>query len=289
MSAHLPLRPPSALQYFASLVADDGSLNLLEAAASIAQDAEPRLDVQQVLAEVDALALTLRRRLPADAAALHKLRALNQYFHQELGFAGNVNDYYAASNSYIHQVLRTRRGIPISLSVIYLELAQQLGLRACGVSFPGHFLIKLQLAQGDVILDPFSGQSLSRDALEGYLQPYRERAGIDDPQELPLALFLQNASPRQVLARMLRNLKEIHRSAEHWAALLAVQHRLLLLLPEEFEELRDRAAAFEALGQHAAAAADYADYLQRRPEVADAALLQEKIAWLRSQGGAALH
>lgn len=289
MSAFLPAQPPSALQYFAALVADDESLNLLEAAITIAQDAEPGLDVQQVLTDVDDLAQTLRRRLPADAAALHKLRALNRYFHEELGFAGNVNDYYAPSNSYIHHVLRTRRGIPISLSVIYLELAQQLGLRACGVSFPGHFLIKLHLSQGEVILDPFSGRSLTRDALEGYLQPYRDRAGISDAAELPLELFLQSASPRQVLARMLRNLKEIHRSSSQWQALLGVQHRLVLLLPDEAEELRDRALAFEAIGQWGAAAADYADYVRRCPEAADAAQLQRHIEHLLGRGGTALH
>ena len=139
---------PTALDYFAMLVADDASLSLVEAAASIAQDEHPQLDVQAVLAEIDALAAKLRRRVPADAVPLQRLRVLNRFFFHELGFAGNVNHYHDPRNSYLHEVLRSRRGIPITLAVLYIELAQQIGLRARGVSFPGHFLVKLRLSQG---------------------------------------------------------------------------------------------------------------------------------------------
>ncbi len=133
MSHSLRLHAPTPLEYFATLVGDDAGLNLLEAAAAIAQDEFPALDVQAVLAEVDSLAERLRQRLPADASAGHKLRSLTRYFHQELGFAGNINNYYERGNSYIHHVLATRRGIPITLAVIFLELATQLGLRAQGI------------------------------------------------------------------------------------------------------------------------------------------------------------
>src|SRR6185436_14468066 len=118
-------------------------LSLIEAAASIAQDEYPGLDTQAVLAEIDALAQRLKRRIPADAVPVQRLRWLNRFFFQELGFAGNVNDYYDPDNSYLHRVLATRRGIPITLAVLYAELATQIGLTARGVSFPGHFLIKL--------------------------------------------------------------------------------------------------------------------------------------------------
>jgi regulator of sirC expression with transglutaminase-like and TPR domain len=108
--SHL-FEPPSALDYFASLVADDASLALLEAAVSIAQDEYPQLDVQAVLAEIDALALKLKRRVPADAVPVQRLRWLNRFFYQELGFAGNVNDYYDRRNSYLNDVLAQRRGL----------------------------------------------------------------------------------------------------------------------------------------------------------------------------------
>ena len=148
MTGSLRFEVPTALDYFAMLVVDDASLSLVEAAVSIGQDAQPRLDVQAALAEIDALATRLKRRVAADAVPLHRLRLLNRFFFQDLGFAGNVNHYHDPRNSYLHEVLRSRRGIPITLAVLYIELAQQIGLRAQGVSFPGHFLIKLRLRQG---------------------------------------------------------------------------------------------------------------------------------------------
>jgi regulator of sirC expression with transglutaminase-like and TPR domain len=130
----LQFTTPTTLEYFASLVAEDSTLSLTEAALAIAQDEYPDLDPQTVLAELDALAERLRRRIPADAVPVQKLRFLNRYFFQELGFAGNVNDYYDADNSYLNRVLQTRRGIPITLAVLYIELATQIGLVARGVS-----------------------------------------------------------------------------------------------------------------------------------------------------------
>ena len=130
---HLSLRPPDALEYFAALVAEDDGFALLEAAICVAQDDHPRLDPQSVLAEIDRLAGKLRARLPADAPAMQRLRALNHYFFEELAFSGNVNNYYDRRNSYINDVLARRRGIPITLALVYCELAQQLGLTAQGV------------------------------------------------------------------------------------------------------------------------------------------------------------
>src|SRR3546814_7075102 len=106
------------------------------------------------------------QRLPGDASDTQKLLMLNHYFYNQLGVSGNVNDYYHPDNSYLHRVLETRRGIPISLAVLYMELAQQIRLNVRGISFPGHFLMKLSVQSGDIILDPFNGASLSREELE---------------------------------------------------------------------------------------------------------------------------
>lgn len=285
MAGKLRFDVPSALDYFAVLVADDASLSLVEAAASIGQDEDPGLDVQAVLAEIDALAARLRRRLAADAVPLQRLRILNRFFFHELGFAGNVNHYYDPNNSYLHEVLRSRRGIPITLAVLYVELAQQIGLVAQGVSFPGHFLVKLRLnqgqRQGEVLIDPFTGHSLSREELSELLLPYRRSHGLEGEDEAPLGLFLQSASAREVLARMLRNLKEIHRNDESWASLLAVQRRLVVLLPRNWDERRDRGLAYAELGCHREAAEDLATYLDHRPAAEDAAVLTERLTELR--------
>jgi len=283
----------SALDYFAMLVAEDESLSLVEAAASIAQDEHPELDVQSVLAEIDALAARLSRRVPADAVPLQRLRMLNRFFFHELGFAGNVNNYYDPSNSYLHAVLGSRRGIPITLAVLYIEFAQQIGLRARGVSFPGHFLVKLRLnqgqQQGEVLIDPFTGRSLSREDLAEMLEPYRRRHGLADEDEMPLGLFLQSASSRDVVARMLRNLKEIHRSNESWVQLLAVQERLVVLLPQDWEEQRDRGLTYAELGRSAEAVQDLSAYLEHRPAAQDREELVDRLAELRRAMPPRLH
>jgi regulator of sirC expression with transglutaminase-like and TPR domain len=286
---HLQLQAPSALAYFASLVAEDAGFALVEAAICVAQDEHPALDAQSVVGEIDRLAAKLKARLPADASALRRLRALNQYFFGELAFSGNVNNYYDRRNSYLHEVLASRRGIPITLALIYLEMAAQLGLEAAGVSFPGHFLVKLRMPQGEVVIDPFNGRSLSRDELDERLAPYRARHGLEGDFEAPLGLFLQSAPPRDVLARLLHNLKEIHRAAEDWPRLLAVQQRLVLLLPDAAEECRDRGLAWAELGRPAEAADDLALYLAARPEAGDARALRERLAELRRDGAPRLH
>ncbi len=286
---HLTLQAAQPLAYFASLVAEDQGFALLEAAICVAQDDQPALDPQAVIGEIDRLAAQLRSRLPADAPDLRRLRALNHYFFNELGFAGNVNDYYDARNSYLHEVLRTRRGIPITLALLYIELAGQLGLEARGVSFPGHFLIKVRMPQGEVVIDPFDGRSLSREELDERLVPYRARHGLEGDFETPLGLFLQAAPPRDVLARLLLNLKEIHRTAEDWPRLLAVQQRLVLLLPHALEQRRDRGLTWAELGRPVEAADDLSVYLAARPDAADAAALQERLAELRRDGAPRLH
>ena len=283
MTGHLHFDAPSALDYFAALVADDASFPVLEAAVAMAQDDEPGLDVQGVLARVDELAERLRRRIPADAVPLQRLRLLNRYFFQELGFAGNVNNYYDRRNSLLPAVLDSRRGIPITLAVLYVEIAAQAGLTAQGVSFPGHFLVRVQMPRGEVVIDPFSGHSLSRDDLQERLLPYLAQHGLDGGSEAPLGVFLQPAPGRDVIARMLRNLKEIHRGHGDWERLERVQARLVVLLPQAWEEQRDHALVLAELGAHERAARSLALYLQHRPDAADAAALRRQLATWRNE------
>lgn len=289
MAGPLRFEAPTPLDYFATLVAEDASLSLVEAAAAIAQAEFPDIDTQSVLAEIDGLAQRLNRRIPADAVPVQRLRWLNRFFFQELGFAGNVNDYYAPENSYLHRVLATRRGIPITLAVLYIELASQIGLTARGVSFPGHFLVKLKMPQGEVVIDPFTGHSLSREELDELLVPYKRNRGLQGDFDAPLGLFLQAAPARDVLARMLRNLKEIHRSAGDWLRLLAVLERLVVLLPQAWEERRDRGLAYAELGRADAAVSDLADYLEHAGNAQDRAEIASRLAQLRRGGVPRLH
>lgn len=284
---NLSFAAPTPLEYFASLVQSDAHFPLLEAAASLAQDEEPDLDVQHVLDDVARLFKKAKARLPADADDLTRLAILTQVFYKDMGFGVNANNYYAPENSYLHEVLRTRRGLPISLAVIWLELAQGLGLHAQGVSFPGHFLVKVTLQGGLVVLDPLTGDSLGVDNLAERLGPYRDAmdaaSGADlDDGETPLGLYLQPCPPRDLLARMLRNLKEIFRSQEDWSRMLSVLDRLVVLLPEIWSERRDRGLVLAELGRKHEALQDLQMYLQAEPLAPDQDVLRDRISELSS-------
>lgn len=266
--------------YFVSLVQDDAHIPLFEAALFIAQDDEHPLDLSACLTDIDKFAMRLKRRLHSDIAPIPKLRLLNNFFYQELGFSGNFNDYYNPDNSYLHKVLSTRRGIPISLAIIYMELAQQIGLDVKGISFPGHFLMKLSIKTGDIILDPFNGASLSREEIEERLEPYFINGR--NPEDPPLASYLANATERSILARMLRNLKAVYAEQPHWKEFLNVQQKLVILLPGEIEERRDRGLAYANLDCPNAALQDIEAYLAQCPQATDAELLRMRLPELRA-------
>lgn len=271
---------PTPLQYFATLVQSDDGFPLLEAAVSLAQDEHPSLDMQQVLDEVDQLLARLRRRLAPDAPPLQRLRVLNQFFYTDLGFGGNVNHYYDPENSYLSTVLHTRRGIPITLAVLWLELAQGIGLHVHGVAFPGHFLVKVLLPAGQALLDPLTGHSLSREELDERLEPFQRT--VLPQEDVPLGLYLQAAAPRDIIARMLRNLKEVHHAQQDWPRQLAVQERLVRLLPQAWTEWRDRGLANAECGHAAAAVADLELYLVHADEGPDCTRIRERLALLRA-------
>jgi regulator of sirC expression with transglutaminase-like and TPR domain len=280
---NLSLEIPTPLAYFSTLVQSDTDLPLLEAAISLAQDEYPDLDVQQVLGEMDQLLARLKRRIPTDATPLQKLRAVNQFFYRDLNFAGNVNHYYDPDNSFVNVVLRTRRAIPVTLAVVWMELAQGLGLSARGVGFPGHFMMKVNLPEGQVVMDPLDGQSLSREELAERLAPFRQRSGLVDEFEVPLSLYLQVSPPRDIIARMLLNLKEIHTAQEDWLRLIAVQDRLLVLLPQAWPEYRDRGLAHAEAGHAGQALEDLETYLENAEAGADREAIALRAAELRRE------
>ena len=289
------------LDYFTTLVSppDDGEdIPLTEAVLSLGQDIDPRLDLVAVQSDIDRLAATLKARLPADAGQVHKLRLLNRYFFHELGFAGNANDYYDPANSYLSKVLERRRGIPISLAVLLMEIGQQVGLPLRGVSFPGHFLVKLKVRAGDLYLDPVTGESLSREQLEERLaefleasrSPAKDAADADDRpdgESLKIALWqaIREASSREILARMLRNLKGIYHGRNDYARLLEVQNRLVVLLPDLHEERRDRGLVYAQLECPRAALDDLTAYLESEPDAPEAGEIRRTIDVLRDASG----
>ncbi|MBT8606252.1 tetratricopeptide repeat protein [Polynucleobacter paneuropaeus] len=275
--------PTQQLDYFASLVAEDEHLPLTEAAIAVAQHAYPDLDVQGVLDHIDQMAEKLKTRITPETSAIQRLQILKHYFYTELGFGPNPNDFYAPENSYLHQIIDNRRGIPISLAILMMELGNQIGLKIRGVSFPNHFMMRISLQQGEIIMDPLTGASLSKNELQEMLDPYLDAKGYRGELSLPLNIFLRASSPREILSRFLRSLKMIYSEHERWERLLGVQERLVILLPDSLEEIRDRGLIFAQLEYLRPALADMQRYLRESPEAEDATEIRDHIATLEGQ------
>lgn len=279
----------AAADRFAELLALEGDrFSLAETCLLIAGDAYPGLDVNRYLGEIERMAARLRGRLPPGADAEEKIIALNQLLFDDLGFAGNAENYYDARNSYLNEVIDRRRGIPISLSILYMEVGRKIGLPLEGVSFPGHFLVRLGVRSGRLVLDPFSaGTPMSEHDLRELLRRVvagSGRAGLrsarDVAAELPLDQFLEPAGHRQILVRMLRNLKGIYRDKGEPQQQLRVLDRILTVTPDSHADLRDRGLVFQQLEAFRAALQDLKDYLEREPEAADADEIRARVVEL---------
>ena len=277
------LMPTQQLDYFTSLVAEDEHFPLTEAAIAVAQHAYPDLDVQGVLDQIDQLANKLKSRITADTPPIQRLQILKHFFYTELGFGPNPNDFYAPENSYLHQIIENRRGIPISLAILMMEFGQQIELNIRGVSFPNHFMMRISLQQGEVMMDPLTGDSLSKHQLQDMLDPYLDAKGYRGELSLPLNLFLRASSPREILSRFLKNLKVIYSEHERWERLLGIQERLVILLPDSIEEVRDRGLIFAQLEYVRPALVDMHRYINESPEAEDVPEIREHIATLESQ------
>ena len=255
-----------------ALARDDARIDLAHACLMIAEDAYPGLAVERYLGDIERLALRLRARMPQRSDAEERVAALNEFIYEDLGFHGNAADYYDPRNSYLNEVIDRRTGIPITLGVLYMGLGRRVGLPLEGVSFPGHFLVRLRLRSGVLVLDPFErGMPQSEADLRSRLQRVIPPgvAGDVPIAELPLDQFLEAASNRQILARVLRNLKAIYRDSDQPERLLAVLNRMLVVVPDAAAELRDRGIVYQRLECYRAALKDLSEYLEREPLASD--------------------
>jgi len=256
--------------------------SVAEACLLIAQDAYPELKVEDYLRRIEAIAEGVRSRIPADAFAEQRIVALNNYLFGELRLSGNVADYYDPRNSYLNEVIDRCTGIPITLCVLYIEVGQRVGLALKGISFPGHFLVKLRVKRGQLVIDPFSGgEPQSEDNLRKKLQSVLPKSKTIESIEP----YIEAATPRQIVARLLRNLKGIYMMSQQFERALAVMNRLLLVNPDSIEELRDRGLVYQRLDCFRPAIVDLQAYLRRRPDAADAQEVHERLVDLRQAAG----
>jgi regulator of sirC expression with transglutaminase-like and TPR domain len=257
----------------------DEHIDLAEAALLIAAEEYPDLDVKGYLAQLDELAEALRSRLAAGVTVQQQIEALNRYLFSELGFRPNPADYYDPRNSFLNDVLDRRIGIPLTLSIVYIEIGRRVGLPLAGVSFPGHFLVRCAVSGGMVIIDPYSGGiSLS---LEDLCERLKLLKGEETPTEEQVAGMLGPAAKSEVLVRMLRNLKAIYASRGEHERALSCSQRIVLIAPEHVDELRERAALYLQLECFQAAIADLERYLELAPDQAEAQEVREQLVELK--------
>lgn len=266
----------SGRQYFYQEIQQaDEYINLAKAALYIAQEEYPYLDTEEYLNALDTMAQELQERLPFQQYPLRVIQIINQYLYDDLGFAGNVDDYYNPCNSFLNDVIDSRQGIPITLSLIYMELARRIDFPMVGVGMPGHFLIRPNLPEMEIFVDAFNhGEVIfAQDCQERLTQIYQRPITLQ-PE------MLATVSNRQFLARLLTNLKYIYLHNKDLEKALAAVERILLLFPEVVLELRDRGLLSYQLGLFSQAASDLENYLTKVPQAQDAPMIRELLAKL---------
>ena len=255
----------------------DAKIDLALAALWIAAEEYPSLDVRAYLARLDALAAAAAPRLGEAAPEAERAERLLRFLYQEQGFTGNEKSYDDPRNSYLNEVLDRRTGIPITLALVLLEVARRLELPLRGVSFPGHFLVKLD-GPALRVLDPFRGRVLEVSECRARLHAALGPDARFDPER-----HLRAATPREILVRMLTNLKQLYLRARDFGRTLACCERILLLIPDSPTELRDRGLLFEKLECFAAAAQDLERFLKQVPDDETAPAIRDRLRALRSR------
>jgi len=262
----------------ASLEGD--TLPLLGTALLIARDEYPQLDANLYDTLLQSHAEHLRGEIEAIDAWPMKMQAINRHLFEELGYKGNHDEYYDPRNSYLNEVFERRLGNPVSLAMVQMEVARRLGVPLDGVSFPGHFLVRLPIDDGVLVMDPFNrGRPLDEDELRQRARPH---LGGEMPDDEALYQILNPASHRAILMRMLRNLHGVYTERDDWERAVRSADRILKLSPDNSDALRDRGLGYLRIGHRHGARNDLARYLQLNPDAADAGPLRERLVDMSS-------
>jgi regulator of sirC expression with transglutaminase-like and TPR domain len=259
---------------------EDGTLPLLATALLIARDEYPKLDAALYDTMLQGHVEHLRPQVEAVDAWPQKMAAINRHLFDEVGYAGDSEHYYDPRNSYINEVFERRLGNPISLALVQIEVARRLGVPLDGVSFPGHFLVRLPVDDGVLVMDPFNrGRPLDEDELRQRARPHLNGEAPDDR-----ALFqiLNPATHRSILMRVLRNLHGVYAERDDWERASRSADRILRLAPDSADALRDRGLAYLKMGYRQGARSDLARYLQLNPDAQDSGPLRERLVELSS-------
>lgn len=257
-----------------SLLEPDERIDLARSALLIAAEEYPALDIARYLARLDELAGEVAPRLSQARSAAERVAVLNRFLFAEQGFAGNREHYEDPRNSFLNEVLDRCAGIPITLSLVYMEVARRAGVEVDGVGFPGHFLVK-HGGRDAIVVDAFFQTVLTHEECQ-----VRLAAVLGAAAQLQPELHLRKATAREILVRLLGNLKVLYVRSADFGRALACCERILLVTPDAPHELRDRGLVYEQLECFGAAAADLERFLELAPDDESAAAVRERLASL---------
>lgn len=247
--------------------------DVFEVAMRIAQVEYPDLDIPRCRTTLEEFGREARSLVTSKGR--RAVEQFNRFFFDTLGFHGNADDYYDPRNSYLNDVIERRTGIPISLSAVYCEVARRAGLRAFGVGFPGHFLAKCLLTDGEVIVDCFNARSVSRDDCQELLDSF-------NPGGLRLSDdMLEVATPRDILSRMLNNLRQIHARRGEYARAVRWVDMDIALRPGSPHNFRERGMLYVQMEDFGKALDDLERYVRLVPSSPDLAQVREQIQLIR--------
>ena len=264
----------SARQFFhREIQQPDEYIDLAKAALYIAKEEYLHLDIEEYLNALDAMAMELEERLPIEKYPLKIIQCINQYLYDDLNFTGNKENYYDPRNSFLNDVVERRVGIPITLALVYIEIARRIDFPMIGIGMPGHFLIRPDISEIEIFVDAFNHGEImfAQDCQERLSQIYQQNVTLQ-PE------FLAPVTKKQFLARMLTNLKYIYLKQQQLEKALFCVERILLLFPSAALELRDRGLLSYQIGHFNQAAQDLQAYLNQSPEAQDASTIRHLLA-----------
>jgi len=252
---------------------EDKSIDLMEAALCVAAVMNPDIDIKKTRLDLKRLAETARFQLKYKGDTEDMAKRLCQYIHQDQGFIGNNEDFYDPRNSFLDQVLERRQGIPITMALVYIHIGRAIGLDIRGLGFPGHFLVKAT-GESEVVIDPFAGAILSQEDC------YKRLEKALHPTEL-LPAYMRPISAKNILARILSNLKLIYMKKKEFESSLTCCQWRLLIDPDNAQDILDSAVLLEKLECFESAATELERLLSMAPEARVAPTIRAKIASLR--------